>query len=87
MVVTNLVKKLEELYRVGLLLVRGSNLDRQTLLEVDSEVERLVRCLKRVDGLCPKVLGRSVVRILENTSLIRAVNEILVLAPRGLRCG
>ena len=84
MVVANLVEKLEELYRVGLLLVRGSNLDRQALLEVYSEVERLVRCLKRIDSLSPKVLGRSVVRILENASLVRAVNKVLVLAPRGL---
>ena len=87
MVVPNLVEKLEELYRVGLLLVRGSNLDRQTLLEVNCEVVRLVGCLKRVDSLSPKVLRRSMVRILENTSLIRAVDKVLVLAPRGLGGG
>ena len=70
MVVANLVEKLEELYRVGLLLIRGSNLDRQTLLEVNSEVVRLVRCLKRIDGLGPKILRRSMVGILENTGLV-----------------
>lgn len=83
-VVTNLVEQFEQLYRVGSLLVRGSNLDRETLLEVHGEVERLVRSLKGIDSLGPKVLRRSVIGVFENTSLVRAMNEVLVLAPRSL---
>jgi hypothetical protein len=87
MVVTNLVEKLEQLYRVGSLLIRGSNLDGKALLKKDSEVERLVRGLKRVDSLSPKILGRSVVRVLQNAGLVRAVNQVLILAPRSLGRG
>lgn len=84
-VVTDLVEQLEQLYRVGGLLVRGSNLDRETLLEVHSEVERLVGGLKRIDSLSPKILRRSMIGVFENTGLVRAVDEVLVLAPRSLR--
>jgi hypothetical protein len=87
MVVTNLVEKLEQFNRVSSLLIRGSNLDGQALLKKDSEVKRLVRGLKGVDSLSPKILGRSVVRVLKNTSLVRAMNQVLVLAPWSLRCG
>jgi hypothetical protein len=83
-VVTNLVEQLEQLYRVGGLLVRGSNFHRETLLEVHGEVERLVRSLKRIDSLSPKVFRRSMIRVFENTGLVRAMDEVLVLAPRSL---
>lgn len=85
-VVTNLVEQLEQLYRVGGLLIRGSNLDKETLLEVHSEVERLVGSLKRIDSLSPKVLRRSMIGVFENTGLVRTVDEVLVLAPRSLGC-
>lgn len=54
---------------------------------MDGKVERLVGGLERVDCLGPQVLGRGVVRILKDASFIRAVNKILVLAPRSLGGG
>jgi hypothetical protein len=61
-------------------------LNGKTLLEVDGEILRLVGSGKRVDSELPHVGGRSDIRVLQNTSLIRAVGQILVHTP-GLGLG
>ena len=72
----------EELDGLGdALAVLVLELDRETLLEVDSEVLRGVGCLGGVDGQLPHVLGRSDVGVLEDAGLVAAVCHVLVHAP------
>ena len=80
----------EELDRVGnslLLAVLGVlQLHRETLVEVDDEVFRLVGSGERVGGQFPHVSGRSGVGVLQDTGLVGAVGQVLVHAP-GLGLG
>lgn len=80
----------EEIDGVGaslLLAVLGElQLDRNTLLEVNGEVLRLVGGSQGVLSQLPHVGGGSSVGILEDTGLVRAVGQVLVHAP-GLGLG
>lgn len=80
----------ENVHRVGDNLLVAAlgvlNLHRDTLLEVHNEVLRRVRGSKRVLGQLPHVAGRSRVRVLQDTGLVRAVGQVLVHTPR-LRLG
>lgn len=75
----------EELDRVGnslLLAVLGVlQLHRETLVEVDDEVFRLVGSGERVGGQFPHVSGRSGVGVLQDTGLVGAVGQVLVHTP------
>lgn len=86
-VVANLVQELEESNRVGLLTLRGDDLDGNTLLEVNGEVVGSIGGIDGVDGAGPELLRRRVVRVLENTGLVRAVDEVVVHAPGSLGAG
>lgn len=57
-----------------------------TLLEGESEVLGLIGSRQRVLGQLPHVGRRSGIRVLQDTSLVRAVGEVLVHAP-GLGLG
>lgn len=75
----------EKLDRVGnslLLAVLGVlQLHRETLVEVDDEVFRLVGGGERVGRQFPHVSGRSGVGVLQDTGLVRAVGQVLVHTP------
>ena len=75
----------EELDRVGnslLLAVLGVlQLHRETLVEVDDEVFRLVGSGERVGGQFPHISGGSGVGVLQDTGLVRAVGQVLVHTP------
>lgn len=75
--------ELEQLYGDYNLLVRRLNLDWDSFFERDSEIQRLARSIEGVDSLCTEILWGVLIRILKNTSLIRAVHEVFVLTPRG----
>jgi hypothetical protein len=57
--VTNLVKELEQLDRVGGLLVAKNNLYWHTLFKVDTELGGSVTGVERIQGHLPEVLGLS----------------------------
>ena len=80
----------EEVNRVGngllLALLGVLELDGDTLLEVDSEVLGLVRGSQGVRRQLPHVGGGSSIGVLQDTSLIRAVSQVLVHTP-GLGLG
>ena len=90
MATSNGVGSQEEINGVGaglLLAVLGElQLDRNTLLKVNGEVLRLVGSSQRVHGELPHVSGRSGVRVLQDTGLVRAVGQVLIHAP-GLGLG
>lgn len=83
----NGVDSQEELGGIGLdLAVLVLELDGKTLLEVDGEVLRSLGSLPGVDSELPHVLWGSDVGVLENTSLVGAVSQVLVHGP-GLALG
>lgn len=87
---SNSVGSQEDVDRVGdglLLAVLGElELDGHTLVEVDGEVVRLIRSGQRILSQLPHVGGGSSIRVLQDTSLIRAVGQVLVHTP-GLGLG
>lgn len=86
-VVANLVQKLEQSNRVGNLTLGGDNLGGDTLLEVDGEVVGNIGSVGRVDGAGPELLGGRVVGVLKDTSLVRAVHEVVIHGPGSLGAG
>lgn len=74
------VESEEDLNRVGdgLVRLRESDLDRNTLLEVNSDSLRGLRGLAGVGGQLPHVIRGSLVGVLEDAGLIRDVEQVLV---------
>jgi len=54
---------------------------------VDSKVKGLIRGLEGVDGLNPQIIWGRVIGVLKDASFVRAVNKVLILAPRCLGGG
>ena len=77
MLLAELVEKAEELDRVGSGLLRRYDLDGNTLLEVDGNIDGLIGGVQGRDGLRPHVIGRGRVGVLEHASLIGAVREVV----------
>jgi hypothetical protein len=77
------VKGQEDLDSVGnaLSVGRGSDLDGNTLEELDSDLLRGLGSLLGRSGELPHVIGRSLVGVLEDTGLVRNVEEVLVGRP------
>jgi hypothetical protein len=59
----------------------GGDLDGDTLEELDSDLLGLFRGLLRRSSQLPHVIGRSLVGVLKDTSLVRDVEEVLVGRP------
>lgn len=80
----------EELNRVGnsllLTVLSVFQLNRDTLVEVNDKVLRLVRSSERVGGQFPHVRRRCGVGVLEDAGLVRAVSQVLIHTP-GLGLG
>lgn len=77
------VQSKEDLDSVGnaLAIGRSSDLDGDTLEELDSNLLGLFGGLLRGSGQLPHVIGRSLVGVFENTSLVRDVEQVLVGGP------
>lgn len=60
---------------------RSSDLDGDTLEELDSDLLGLFGSLLRRSGQLPHVIGRSLVGVFENTGLVRDVEKVLVGGP------
>lgn len=69
MLLAKSVQKTEQLDGVGSSLLGGNDLDGQTLVEVNGDVERGIGGLEGGDGLGPHVLRGSDVGVLEHTGL------------------
>src|SRR5436190_2058437 len=75
---TNLIELDKDLKAVRILLITNTELGWQTLLEENSNVNRLIRRGSRINGASPHVLGGRDGRILQSARLIAAVSYVVI---------
>lgn len=74
---TELVQEAEKLDSVGDGLLGSDDLDGNTLVEVNGNIEGLVRGIEGRDSLGPHILGRGHVGVLEHASL-QVVSNVMI---------
>src|SRR5579871_5268708 len=77
---TNLIERDKDLKAIRILLITNTELDWQTLLEDNSNVNRFIRRRSRIDGTSPHVIWGRDGRILQSTRLITAVSYVVIHA-------